>query len=150
MHLRDYFRPGSVNLDLAGASADETLSELVGLLQLDPVEGESIYRIVKRREDLGSTGVGRGIAIPHGRCIGVDHLRMAFGRRPGGVEFRAIDGKPVSLFFLIVAPPVETSNLYLPVLGRVAQFIKDPDVPERLLKLESPEELFALMEEKGV
>jgi mannitol/fructose-specific phosphotransferase system IIA component (Ntr-type) len=150
MHLRDYFRPGSVNLDLAGASADETLNELVGLLQLDPVEAESIYRIVKRREDLGSTGVGRGIAIPHGRCIGVDHLRMAFGRRPGGVEFRAIDGKPVSLFFLIVAPPVETSNLYLPVLGRVAQFIKDPDVPERLLKLESPEELFALMEEKGV
>jgi len=150
MHLRDYFRPGSVNLDLAGASADETLNELVGLLQLDPVEGDSIYRIVKRREDLGSTGVGRGIAIPHGRCTGVDHLRMAFGRRPGGVEFRAIDGKPVSIFFLIVAPPVETSNLYLPVLGRVAQFIKDPEVPERLLKLESPEDLFALMEEKGV
>ncbi|HUL70489.1 MAG TPA: PTS sugar transporter subunit IIA [Gemmatimonadales bacterium] len=150
MALREYFRPGSVNLNLEGASADETLSELVGLLQLDPAEGESIYRIVKRREDLGSTGVGRGIAIPHGRCTGVDHLRMAFGRRPGGVEFRAIDGKPVTTFFLIVAPPVETSNLYLPVLGKVAQFIKEPDVPDRLLQIQSPEEFFALLEEKGV
>jgi mannitol/fructose-specific phosphotransferase system IIA component (Ntr-type) len=150
MPLREYFRPGSVNLKLEGATADETLNELVGLLQLDPAEGDSIYRIVKRREDLGSTGVGRGIAIPHGRCVGVDHLRMAFGRRPGGVEFRAIDGKPVANFFLIVAPPVETSNLYLPVLGKVAQFIKEPDVPDRLLQIQSPEEFFALLDEKGV
>jgi mannitol/fructose-specific phosphotransferase system IIA component (Ntr-type) len=66
------------------------------------------------------------------------------------VEFRAIDGKPVTTFFLIVAPPVETSNLYLPVLGKVAQFIKEPDVPDRLLQIQSPEEFFALLEEKGV
>ena len=75
---------------------------------------------------------------------------MAYGRTVDGLDFKAIDGGPVDHFFLIVAPPLEVSNQYLPVLGRIAQFGKEPDVPERLAKIETPEEFISLLEEKGV
>ena len=64
-----------------------------------------------------------------------------------GIEYDAIDGQPVHNLFLIVAPPVDASNLYLPVLGRLAQFAKGADVPERLAALKQPEEFFALLDE---
>jgi mannitol/fructose-specific phosphotransferase system IIA component (Ntr-type) len=106
--------------------------------------------MLKRRENLGSTGIGRGIAIPHCRSLVVNRLRVAFGRKRDGVDFKAIDDKPVHFFFLIVAPPLEVSNQYLPVLGKIAQFSKEADVPGRLLALESPAEFMALLEEKRV
>jgi mannitol/fructose-specific phosphotransferase system IIA component (Ntr-type) len=80
----------------------------------------------------------------------VSRLRLAFARKPEGIEFQAIDGKPVFSLFLIVAPPLEISNQYLPVLGKIAQFAKEPDVPDRLGALQSPDDFFRLLEEKGV
>ena len=78
-----------------------------------------------------------------------NRLRLAYGRKPHGVDFKAIDGEPVHHFFLIVAPPLEVSNQYLPVLGKIAQFAKDPEVPARLLEIESPEEFLALLDERA-
>jgi mannitol/fructose-specific phosphotransferase system IIA component (Ntr-type) len=75
---------------------------------------------------------------------------VAFGRKSEGVDFKAIDEKPVKFFFLIVAPPLEVSNQYLPVLGKIAQFSKEPDVPDRLLAIHAPGEFMKLLEEKGV
>jgi mannitol/fructose-specific phosphotransferase system IIA component (Ntr-type) len=109
-----------------------------------------LFKMLKRRENLGSTGIGRGIAIPHCRSLVVNKLRVAFGRKSEGVDFRAIDEKPVNFFFLIVAPPLEVSNQYLPVLGKIAQFSKEPDVPERLFALKEPAEFMALLEEKAL
>jgi mannitol/fructose-specific phosphotransferase system IIA component (Ntr-type) len=109
-----------------------------------------LFKMLKRRENLGSTGIGRGIAIPHCRSLVVNRLRVAFGRKRDGVDFKAIDDKPVHFFFLIVAPPLEVSNQYLPVLGKIAQFSKEADVPGRLLALESPAAFMALLEEKRV
>jgi mannitol/fructose-specific phosphotransferase system IIA component (Ntr-type) len=80
----------------------------------------------------------------------VSRLRVAFGRKPLGVDFKAIDEKPVYFFFLIVAPPLEVSNQYLPVLGKIAQFSKESDVPERLMKLKQPREFMQLLEEKSL
>jgi mannitol/fructose-specific phosphotransferase system IIA component (Ntr-type) len=125
------------------------LEELVGALGLDGRRAESVLRILKRREQLGSTGVGRGIAIPHGRSLAVNRLQLAFGTQPGGIEYQSIDGRPVHALFLIVAPPLEVANQYLPVLGRIAQLAREPDVPERLRRVTSSEELFALLDEKG-
>jgi mannitol/fructose-specific phosphotransferase system IIA component (Ntr-type) len=122
----------------------------VALLGLDERSTETLLKILARREELGSTGVGRGIAIPHGRSLVVNRVRLAYGYHPEGVAWDAIDGNPVHHFFLIVAPPVEVSNQYLPILGRIAQFAKDADVPARLAKLTSPGEFFELLEEKGV
>ncbi|HEU5041917.1 MAG TPA: PTS sugar transporter subunit IIA, partial [Gemmatimonadales bacterium] len=111
---------------------------------------ETLVRVLQRRESLGSTGVGRGIAIPHSRSLVTTRLRLAYGHHRTGIEFGAIDGRPVFDFFLILAPPLEVSNQYLPALGRIAQFAKDADIPERLAALHSPEDFFRLLEEKGV
>ncbi|MFW6206833.1 MAG: PTS sugar transporter subunit IIA, partial [Gemmatimonadota bacterium] len=83
------------------------------------------------------------------RSLVVNRLRLAYGRKPAGVDFKAIDGEPVHNFFLIVAPPLEVSNQYLPVLGKIAQFAKDPAVPEKLEEIEEPEEFLELLEEKA-
>jgi mannitol/fructose-specific phosphotransferase system IIA component (Ntr-type) len=150
MNLKEFYSPDAVNLALRGKTKDEILAEMVGLLRVDERSSGTLLRVLQRRENLGSTGVGRGIAIPHGRSLVVSRLRLAFGYRREGVEYQAIDGRPVFSFFLIVAPPLEISNQYLPVLGKIAQFAGRPDVPERLGALESPEDFFRLLEEKGV
>ncbi|MFI5234939.1 MAG: PTS sugar transporter subunit IIA [Gemmatimonadales bacterium] len=150
MHLREFFSDDAINLSLQGTGKDELLSELVSLLKTDARSGDALLKLLRRREALGSTGVGRGIAIPHCRSLMVGQLRLAFGRQVAGVDYRAIDDRPVHHFFLIVAPPVEVSNHYLPVLGKIAQFAKEPDVPERLSQITSAEEFFALLKEKGV
>jgi mannitol/fructose-specific phosphotransferase system IIA component (Ntr-type) len=149
MKLREFFTPEAVNLNLQSESKDELLKELVSLLHLDAKAEGILFKTLKRRENLGSTGIGKGIAIPHCRSLVVNRLRLAYGRKPQGVDFRAIDGASVYNFFLIVAPPLEVSNQYLPVLGKIAQFAKDPDVPERLHEISAPEEFLRLLEERA-
>ena len=150
MELRQFFTEDAIDLALQGTTKDEILKELIALLKLDEKSEGMLYKMLKRRENLGSTGIGRGIAIPNCRSLVVSKLRVAFGRKTEGVDFRAIDEKPVNFFFLIVAPPLEVSNQYLPVLGKIAQFSKEPDVPERLFSLTEPQQFLALLEEKGV
>ena len=150
MELREFFSEDAVKLDLDGNSKDDILKELIGLLKLDDKSDGMLFKMLKRRENLGSTGIGRGIAIPHCRSLVVNKLRVAFGRKPGGVDFKAIDEKPVYFFFLIVAPPLEVSNQYLPVLGKIAQFSKEPDVPQRLMQMTETAQFMALIAEKGV
>ena len=150
MELREFFSEDAVKLDLEGTTKDDVLKELIGLLSLDEKNEAMLFKMLKRRENLGSTGIGRGIAIPHCRSLVVNKLRVAFGRKKEGLDFKAIDEKPVHFFFLIVAPPLEVSNQYLPVLGKIAQFSKETDVPERLLKITHPSEFMRLLEEKGV
>lgn len=150
MELREFFSEDAIKLNIEGTTKDDVLKELIGLLGLDEKNEAMLFKMLKRRENLGSTGIGRGIAIPHCRSLVVSKLRVAFGRKSEGLDFKAIDDQPVNFFFLIVAPPLEVSNQYLPVLGKIAQFSKEPDVPERLLKLEHPAEFMALLKEKGV
>ncbi len=150
MELREFFSEDAVQLELQGTSKDEVLKELIGLLKLDEKAEGMLFKMLKRRENLGSTGIGRGIAIPHCRSLVVNRLRVAFGRKRNGVDFKAIDDKPVHFLFLIVAPPLEVSNQYLPVLGKIAQFSKESDVPARLLDVATPAAFMALLEEKRV
>jgi PTS system nitrogen regulatory IIA component len=149
MKLREFFTPEAVSLNLASENKDDLLKELVSLMRLDEKAEAILFKTLKRRENLGSTGIGKGIAIPHCRSLVVNRLRLAYGRKPQGIDFKAIDGAPVYNFFLIVAPPLEVSNQYLPVLGKIAQFAKDPEVPERLQEITSPAEFMKLLEEKG-
>ncbi|HUQ19028.1 MAG TPA: PTS sugar transporter subunit IIA [Gemmatimonadaceae bacterium] len=150
MELREFFSEDAVKLELDGTTKDDILKELIGLLKLDEKSEGMLFKMLKRRENLGSTGIGRGIAIPHCRSLVVNKLRVAFGRKTAGVDFRAIDDRPVNFFFLIVAPPLEVSNQYLPVLGKIAQFSKESDVPQRLLELADPSQFMALLEEKAL
>lgn len=150
MELREFFSEDAIKLNIEGTSKDDVLKELIGLLGLDEKNEAMLFKMLKRRENLGSTGIGRGIAIPHCRSLVVSKLRVAFGRKKDGLDFKAIDDKPVNFFFLIVAPPLEVSNQYLPVLGKIAQFSKEPDVPGRLMEIAEPAEFMALLKEKGV
>lgn len=150
MRLTEFFSPDAIELNLQSATKDDVLKELTTLLKLDAKSDGMLFKMLKRRENLGSTGIGRGIAIPHCRSLVVNRLRVAFGRKLEGMDFRAIDDQPVHYFFLIVAPPLEVSNQYLPVLGKIAQFAKEPDVPERLAQLQAPGEFIELLEEKNL
>ena len=150
MELREFFSEDVVKLDLEGTTKDEVLKELIAVLELDEKSEGILYKMLKRRENLGSTGIGKGIAIPHCRSLVVNRLRVAFGRKKEGLDFRAIDDQPVYNVFLIVAPPLEVSNQYLPVLGKIAQFSKEADVASRLQQISSPREFLGLLEEKGI
>jgi mannitol/fructose-specific phosphotransferase system IIA component (Ntr-type) len=150
MKLREFFDRDAIDLDLQGTSKDEILKELIRLLKLDEKSEGILFKMLKRRENLGSTGIGRGIAIPHCRSLVVSQLRVAYGRKPAGVDFAAIDSQPVYNFFLIVAPPLEVSNQYLPVLGKLAQFAKEKDINTRLREVRSPDAFLKLVEQSDV
>jgi mannitol/fructose-specific phosphotransferase system IIA component (Ntr-type) len=150
VQLREFFSEDAINLHLQSTKKDEVLKEMIRLFSLDDKQQALLFKMLKRRETLGSTGIGQGIAIPHCRSLVVTKLRVVFGRKLEGIDFKAIDDKPVYYFFLIVAPPLEVSNQYLPVLGKLAQFAKEPDVPERLAQVATPKEFLELLEEKNL
>ncbi|MGB0542735.1 MAG: PTS sugar transporter subunit IIA [Longimicrobiales bacterium] len=149
MRLRELFSAETVKLELESETKDDTLRELVGLLALDRKSEGVLYKTLKRRENLGSTGIGKGTAIPHCRSLVVNRVRLAYGRKPSGLDFNAIDAAPVHNFFLIIAPPLEVSNQYLPVLGKIAQFAKEPDVPRLLSELDSVDGFLELLERRA-
>src|SRR5436189_6325725 len=124
--MRAFFAEDAINLQLQSTSKDDVLKELVGLLKLDDKSEQTLVKMLKRRETLGSTGIGQNIAIPHCRALAVNRLRVACGRKLDGFDCSALDSKPVHYFFLIVAPPLEVSNQYLPVLGKIAQLAQEP------------------------
>jgi len=150
MRLRDFLDPSSISLDLRAPTKDLVLDEMVARLRLDERSTLQVSRLLKRREAQESTGVGRGFALPHCRSLALNRLRLGFGLHRAGLDYAAVDQRPVHVLFLIVAPPTEVSNQYLPVLGKIAQFAQMPDVSDRLRALTEPEQLFRLFEEKGV
>ncbi len=150
MHLRELFTTDTVKLDLESETKDDILKEMVSLLSIDAEAERVLFKTIARRENLGSTGIGNGIAIPHCRSLLVSELHIAYGRKPSGVDFDAIDQELVYHFFVIVAPPLETSNHYLPVLGRVAQFAREPNVAGALMALVNPKGFLDLLNEKAL
>lgn len=150
MNLREFFSDDAVRLPLLAATKDEVLAELVSLLHSDPKPAEALLKMLHRREGLGSTGVGRAVAVPHCRSLVVNRLQLAYGYSPAGIDFDAADGLAVHHFFLIVAPPNEMSNQYLPTLGKIAQLAKEPGVPDQLAHLTSADGFFELLASKGL
>ncbi|HUF89040.1 MAG TPA: PTS sugar transporter subunit IIA [Gemmatimonadota bacterium] len=149
MKLVEFFAPDEVELELGAEGKEAALRELIGLLSVNE-KADELFSLLKKRENLGSTGIGKGIAIPHCRSLVVDRLRVVYGRKPAGLDFEAVDGKAVHHLFLIVAPPVEISNQYLPVLGKIAQFCKNPKNLARLDEIESEAEFFEVLEQADV
>ncbi len=144
-----YFSPNLFSASLQSTTKKEVLRELVGIAAAaGGVQGPDLLQeMLERRESLGSTGIGKGVAIPHGRSLAVIRMRVVFAISRKGIDFDAVDGKPVKLFFLIVAPPQDKRNEYLPLLGRIAELVQDKKARDRLLKVEGYDELQAVMEE---
>ncbi len=149
MTLTDFLATGSIELDLRVESKDAAIAASVALFGLEPRANTTLLRLLARRELLGSTGVGRGIAIPHCRSLVVTRLRMAYARLASPLPWEAIDGLPVRHLFLIVAPPVEVANQYLPTLGALAQFARDAANVQRLERATTPEAVAAIFRGGG-
>jgi PTS system nitrogen regulatory IIA component len=126
MKLFDPVSPAVVVPDLRGETKDDVLRELsVAAAAVVPsVSVEALTRILQERERLGSTGIGEGAAIPHGKVAGLDRLVAVFGRSRAGIQFQSLDGKPTHLFFLILAPE-NSAGLHLKALARISRLLKD-------------------------
>jgi mannitol/fructose-specific phosphotransferase system IIA component (Ntr-type) len=144
MSLHDFFAADAIDLSLTVTDRAAALAAAVGLLKLEPKGAETLLRVLNRREQMGSTGMGRGIAIPHCRSLVVPRLRMAYARLTNPLPWDAIDGKPVRHIFLIVAPPLEVSNQYLPTLGQLAGFAKEHGNIEKLERVKTAGEFLEL------
>lgn len=138
MNLAAYLSPDAIGLDLAATSRETALEAAIGLLGIGERQRATLLRLLERRELLGSTAVGRGLAIPHCRTLVVTRLRMAYVRLGAPLAWQTPDQEPVRHLFLIVAPPVEVSNQYLPTLGRLAQFARHPGALDSLLHAATP------------
>ena len=110
-------------------------------------EGDLLLQMLRQREHLGSTGIGRGVAVPHGRTLAITRLAVVFARSQAGIDFDAMDGKPVHLIFLTVAPPQERNNLYLPVLGKIVEMVKSAKNRRRLLEAANFDDIAEVLEE---
>ncbi|MBX3026643.1 PTS sugar transporter subunit IIA [bacterium] len=135
--------------DLAGADKTAVLRELAHhLAQAHPaIDADRLVEVLWERERLGSTAIGDGIAIPHGKLPGLSGVIGAFGRHPAGVDFESLDGSPTHLFFLLVAPE-DSVGQHLKALARVSRLLKDRAFRERLLAAADRSALFRLIREE--
>ena len=124
------------------------LRELVRVLaQVEKeVDEERMLEILLERESLGSTGIGEGVAIPHGKSKDVKRLLASFGRSLPGIDFQSLDGKPAHLFFLLVAPE-NSAGIHLKALARISRLMKDQAFRKRLMEANSSEEIYSLFSE---
>ena len=104
-----------------------------------------ILEMLKNRESLGSTGLGLGVAFPHGRSIAIPDLTVLFARSPSGVDFEALDGEPTKVFFLILAPSEKGAETYLALLSRLTALVQEPETLEKLYSVKDFESLQAVL-----
>lgn len=135
--------------ELKGQTKDEILEELLNPLKENHIVNNAnmLLETLKKRETLGSTGIGKSIAVPHCRTLTVSELVIVVGQSAEGKEWNAIDNKPVHLFFLIIAPPQEKQNIYLPVLGKICEMVRENKIRKNLLKSTDYQEFLHIVEE---
>jgi len=145
MKITDHLDLKNINLDLKSTTKEEILEELVQMLEVPEEHKPLLLEMVLQREQLGSTGIGEGVAIPHGRSLIIDHLHLVFGLSKKGVFYQSLDRKKASFFFLIVAPHREVSNQYLPLLGTIAKLASNPTRTQDLRAAETPQQFLELL-----
>jgi len=145
----DYLQEERVIPNLQGTDKRSVLEALCALLvkPCQAASAEELLQVLLEREKLGSTGIGEGIAIPHGRLKNLKSFFISFGRSVKGVDFDAIDGKPSHLFFMVMAPENSAVD-NLKLLGRIVTLLKDPSFKKRLMEAQSPKELFEIISEE--
>ncbi|MEK9678628.1 MAG: PTS IIA-like nitrogen regulatory protein PtsN [Rhodospirillaceae bacterium] len=145
MQISDILSPESVVSNLKVTSKKQALQELSKRISdLAELEDRDVFEILLDREKLGTTGVGNGIAIPHGKMENVDKLHGLFARLERPVEFESIDERPVDLIFLLLAPESAGAD-HLKALAQVSRLLRDKSMCEKLRGSDSPEALYALL-----
>ena len=135
--------------ELRSRTKKEVLEELTGALlncKAD-LDKEALVEVLLEREQLGSTGIGDGIAIPHGKVPDLDELIVSFGRSTLGIEFDSMDGRPTHLFFLLIAPE-NSAGVHLRALAKISRLLKSAHFRQKLLEAGTREELFQVIQEE--
>lgn len=146
MKIVDLLRPAAIAADLKSRGKNEVLTELaeVAVTVDGSLKRDDVLRVLLERERLGSTGIGDGVAIPHGKLKALDQLLICFGRSRPGVDFDSMDGKPAHLFFLLIAPE-ESVGIHLKTLARISKLLKNPAVRRRLVEAAGGEEIYRII-----
>jgi PTS system nitrogen regulatory IIA component len=149
MRLADVLMKEHIMPALKAREKRELLDEMATELssKVDGLNREKLLEMLLEREKLGSTGIGHGVAIPHGKLKGVDGIIVAFGRSKKGVDFHSMDNRPVNLFFLIVAPENSTAT-YLKILASISRLLRDKAIRKKLIKASSRDELYSIIAEE--
>ena len=145
MKIQEFLQPQAVLADLSGRTVHEGLAELCRpVARLHGLDAARLVQVLLDREKLGSTGVGEGVAIPHGKLAGLPALVATFGRSREGIEFRSADGRPARLFFALFAPE-NSAGAHLKALSRVSRIFRMPAFREAILAAPSAEEIHRLI-----
>jgi PTS system nitrogen regulatory IIA component len=149
MKITDYLTPELVVAELPPGAKNEILKFLADrVAEVVPgLSAEAVLAVLEEREALGSTGIGGGIAIPHGKLADLKEIVILFARSREGVDFAAVDGRPVKLFFLLLAPE-NAAGSHLKILARISRMLKHQEFREKLLAAPGAAELHALIREE--
>lgn len=145
MNILDILSPQAVKVPLEAQDKEGAIDELIALLAEQRLisDAAKLKRIVWEREQQRSTGIGEGLAIPHGKCDVSDQLVMAMGRPAQPIEFGSIDKRPVQLIILLTSPPWKTSD-HIQALGRISRLMSDPRFREAVYQTQTSEDLYDL------
>ena len=146
MRLSELLNPQAITTRLQATAKREAIAEMVRLLETAhglSSQGEILDRVL-RREAMMSTGIGNGVAIPHGKARLVDRLVAACGVAPDGIEFESADGEPATLFVLLVAPE-SGGALHVKVLANISRLLKEESVRRALREAPNPEAFYAVL-----
>jgi nitrogen PTS system EIIA component len=143
MRLSEILDENHILSDLVAGDKKRVIEELVEpIIKSKPaVDRESLVRVLLERERLGSTGIGDGVAIPHGKFHGVSEPIISFGRSLKGLDFDSMDGQPVYLFFLLIAPETSAS-VHLKALARIAKILKNGSLRKALMEVSTRKEIY--------
>lgn len=149
MKIIDLLKPDYVLEALQSDKKRDVLLELLApfLRSYPKLDAERALSVLMEREKLGSTGIGEGIAIPHGKLAGLEDLVVCFGRSTAGIDFNAMDGKPVYLFFLLMAPE-NSAGQHLKTLAKISKMLKDIRFRTKLIDAKSGDEIFRIIAEQ--
>jgi PTS system nitrogen regulatory IIA component len=149
MNITDLLQKEFVVKELKSKTKKEVLFELseVFLQGGLSVDCDAMVEVLLEREKLGSTGIGDGIAIPHGKLPGLDNLIVSFGRSKDGIDFDSLDGKPVHLFFLLMAPE-NTAGQHLKALAKISRMLKEESFRKELIEGEASDDIYTIIDKK--
>jgi PTS system nitrogen regulatory IIA component len=148
MKILEVLQMEAILEDLISTDKKGILEELVApVAKVANVSEEGLVKVLLDRERLGSTGIGGGVGIPHGKLKNLDGIVLGFGLSRNGVDFESMDGKPTHVFFLLVTPENST-GLHLKMLARISRLLKDESFKERLISASSREEIFSIIQEE--
>ena len=149
MKITEILVPEAVIVDLKSSAKHDVLEEMVqGLVKAQPsIDEKRLLDVLIERESLQSTGIGEGVAIPHGKLSGLDRLMAGFARSAAGVDFDSIDGEPTTLFFILVVPE-HSGGQHLKALARISRFLRDESFRKKLVEASSVEDILRAIGEE--